>query len=72
LDHAIAKMLRGEIDPRDVETSFGMLNMQDILKDGVMDEDEMPELFARDKDAVDEDDGFVVDVAASSTPPLLS
>lgn len=72
LDHAIAKMLRGEIDPRDVETSFGMLNMQDILKDGVMDEDEMPELFARDKDAVDEDDGFVVDVATSSTSPLLS
>ncbi|MGX1201051.1 GspE/PulE family protein [Marinobacter sp. MBR-105] len=61
LDHAIAKMLRGEIDPRDVENYFGMLNMQDILKDGIMDEDEMPELFTESKGTEDDDDGFVAE-----------
>lgn len=47
-DHAIAKMIRGEIDPRDVESYFGFLTMQKILADGVIEESEAHQLFSDD------------------------
>ncbi|TBW57369.1 secretion system protein E [Marinobacter halodurans] len=49
-DHAIQKMLRGMIDPRDVESYFGFLNMQQIMSDGVFEEGEGDELFQRQAD----------------------
>lgn len=54
-DHAIQKMLRGMIDPRDVEAYFGFLTMQSIMDDGIIEEDEAQDLFS-DDDTQDESD----------------
>lgn len=63
LDHAIAKMLKGLIDPRDVELHFGLINMQNIMRDGVFEEDEATELFS-DSDETSSElnyEGFLAD-----------
>ncbi|WCB48138.1 ATPase, T2SS/T4P/T4SS family (plasmid) [Nitratidesulfovibrio vulgaris] len=44
LDHALAKMFRGEISPAGVESKLGPLNMVELLRDGTLDKDELATL----------------------------
>ena len=55
-DHAIQKMIAGIIDPRDVESYFGLMSMQGILDDGQFEESEATDLFAKQSIAPQEDD----------------
>lgn len=41
MDEGIRKMREGLVSPQSVETSFGLIGMQDILEDGVITADEM-------------------------------
>jgi hypothetical protein len=45
-DHAVQKMMEGIIDPRDVESYFGLMSMQGILDDGVFEESEAQDVFS--------------------------
>jgi type II secretory ATPase GspE/PulE/Tfp pilus assembly ATPase PilB-like protein len=66
LDHAIFKMLEGMIDPRDVEYKFGMINMQNIMRDGVFEEDEAGELFSYTDHQQEALNGFVADAGTAN------